>query len=229
MSNCSSCEKRGWTVEDVLLRVAGSAVVLSVALDALATTVTVSGGAGPLTRRVAELLWRGFLRMHRSSVPSLLQRAGPVLLVTTVLVWVLLLWLGWTLVMLTAGVVDATTREPAGVADVVYYTGFTIFTLGVGDFVATTSATRVLTAAASFTGVFVITLAITYLISVVAAVVARRALAVQIGTLGSHPAAMVTGGWDGQEFSSAFVQRLVNVTKDLATGAEQHLAYPVLH
>ncbi|WP_298458468.1 potassium channel family protein [uncultured Cellulomonas sp.] len=218
-------------MDDVLVGVLGAALVLLVLVDALTTTVTVGGGAGLLTRRVTGVLWRVLLRVHRrDSDSSVLAAAGAVLLIVTVLVWVALLWAGWALVLLSSdSVVNSTTRAPAGVADVVYYAGFTVFTLGVGDFVATTSVTRVLTAAASFTGLFVITLAITYLISVVSAVVARRALAVQIATLGSDPVDMVTGGWDGDQFSSAFVQRLVNLTGALATSAEQHLAYPVLH
>ena len=224
--------ERNRYVTDVMLRLVGAALVVLVLVDALATTVTVSGGAGPLTRRLTGALWRGLLRLHRrDSQSSPLVLAGPLLLIVTVLTWVALLWAGWTLLMFAGepGVVDATTREPAGFADVVYYAGFTVFTLGVGDFVATTSTARVLTAVASFTGLFVITLAITYLISVVSAVVSRRALAVQIGTLGSDPVDMVIGGWDGGQFSSAFVQRLVNLTGELARSAEQHLAYPVLH
>lgn len=201
-------------------------------VDALATTLSVGAGVGPLTRRVSGVLWRGLLRLHqRDSEGSLLRFGGAGLLIVTVLVWVLLLWAGWSLVFLGSGgaVVNSATRAPAGPLDVVYFAGFTVFTLGVGDFVASTPTWRVLTALASFTGLFLVTLAITYLLAVVSAVVNRRALAVHIHALGPSADAMVARGWTGRTFSSAFVQQLVALSGELSTVAEQHLAYPVLH
>ena len=210
----------------------GCLLIVGVFFDALATTLAVSEGAGPVTRRVTGLVWSGLLRLHRQdSNSTLLAVAGPALLVGTVLGWVIGLWAGWTLVFLAGspGIVDASTRAAADLPDVVYYAGFTVFTLGVGDFVATSELYRVLTAVASFTGLFLITLAITYLISVVSAVVTRRSLAVQISALGASPVDIVLAGWDGDSFSSGYEQHLVGLTSELATTAEQHLAYPVLH
>lgn len=210
----------------------GLVLVVVVFVDALTTTLSVSHGAGAMTRRITGLAWKGMLRLHRQdSGSALLGTAGPLLLVGTVLLWVALLWAGWTLVLLSGspGVVQSSTGAAAGPADVIYYAGFTVFTLGVGDFVATSPVTRVATAVASFTGLFLITLAITYLLSVVSAVVTRRAIAVQIGALGSSPGEIVAAGWDGHAFSSAWEQHLVDLTGQLATSAEQHLAYPVLH
>lgn len=217
---------------DLIVLVAGALLVALVFFDAFATTLAVGAGAGPLTRRLVGPAWRALLRLHRTdSHSALLRVAGPVLLITTVLVWVALLWAGWSLVLLAGdgSVVDATTRAPAGTADVIYYAGFTVFTLGVGDFVATTSTWRVVTSGASFSGLFLITLAITYLISVVSAVVARRAVAIRINALGGSASEIVGRGWAGDSFSSAFVQQLVALSGELATTAEQHLAYPVLH
>ena len=217
---------------DLIVLIAGALLVALVFIDALATTLAVGAGAGPLTRRLVGPAWRGLLRLHQPGNPSALLRiAGPVLLVTTVLVWVALLWAGWSLVLLAGegAVVNATTRAPAGSADVIYYAGFTVFTLGVGDFVASTSTWRLVTSGASFTGLFLITLAITYLISVISAVVARRAVAIRINALGGSASEIVARGWAGDSFSSAFVQQLVALTGELATTAEQHLAYPVLH
>jgi len=217
---------------DLLALFAGAAIIVLVFLDALATTLLVGAGAGPLTRRVAGLAWRGLLRLHRRDSESVMLSAAPVvLLIGTVLSWVAGLWGGWVLVLLGGDdvVLDSTTRAPAATVDLVYYVGFTVFTLGVGDFVASTSTWRVTTSVASFTGLFLITLAITYLISVVSAVVARRALAIRINALGGTASEIVAHGWTGEGFSSAFVQQLVALTGQLAATAEQHLAYPVLH
>ncbi|MGY1708737.1 potassium channel family protein [Geodermatophilus sp. SYSU D00758] len=215
------------------LLLAGGAVLLLLGLaDVVATTLAVGTGGGPLTRRLLGRTWRGLLRLHRRGRGSRwLSWAGPGLLLMTALVWVGLLWGGWSLVFLASSgaVVDADTGAPAGVADVVYYAGFTVFTLGTGDVVAATPAWRITTAVASFTGLFSVTLAITYLVSVLSAVVARRALAVQVHALGEDAAGVLVQGWTGRDFSQAFVQQLVSLGGALASVAEQHLAYPVLH
>jgi hypothetical protein len=131
-------------------------------------------------------------------------------LIATVLTWVLGLWAGWSLVFGGSGsIVEATSRRPAGASDVVYYAGFTIFTLGTGDFVAADPGWRITTAIASFSGLFLITLAITYLISIVSALVNRRALAVQILGLGTSPGDIVANGWSSDRFGNMFQQQLV--------------------
>lgn len=216
---------------DVILVVLGALAVAAVFLDAFLTTLSVSAGAGPLTTRVLALAWRGLLRVHRQdSESSPLIWAGSALLISTVLSWVTLLWAGWALIFAgSRAIVDATTQAPAGTADVIYYTGFTVFTLGTGDFVADEPSWRVVTAVASFTGLFLITLAITYLISVVSAVVQRRALAVQVHALGSTGPDIVRRGWTGTQFGDMFQQQLVGLLPTVVISAEQQLAYPVLH
>lgn len=171
------------------------------------------------------------LRLHtRASDGGLLRLGGTALLVTTVVTWVLLLWASWSLLFWGGGsIVDSSTQLSAGFADVVYYAGFTIFTLGVGDFEETTPGWRLATAVAGFEGLFLVTLSITYLLSVVSAVVARRALAAQVTALGDTASLIVARAWDGTSFSSAFEQQLVGLSGSLASVAEQHLVYPVLH
>lgn len=104
-----------------------------------------------------------------------------------------------------------------------------MFTLGVGDFVATSEAWRLATAVASFSGLFLVTLAITYLISVVSAVVARPALAVDVRGLGESAAEMAVIGWADQQFTSTYLQQLMALSSEVATTSEQHLAYPISH
>lgn len=217
---------------NVALLVLGLAMLLTVVTDALATTLTVRAGAGPLTQRLTASMWRVLLRLHRRDrESSLLGLAGPALLMVTVLVWVGLLWAGWTLVFLSGDrlVIESGTGVAANTAQVVYYVAFTIFTLGVGDYVPAGDGWRVATSVATFSGLFLVTLAITYLVSVVSAVVQRRALAVQVHALGSAAGVIVARGWNGEAFSSAFLQQLTALTGQLATIGEQHLAYPVLH
>lgn len=216
---------------DLALIVAGGLLVVGVFVEAFMTTLTVSAGAGPLTSKVLAACWRVLLRGRRiRGGRRLISAGGASLLVVTVLVWVLWLWLGWALVFAASGAIEHTrTSAPAGVGDLVYFTGMTIFTLGTGDFVAATSGWRIVTAAASFSGLFLVTLTITYLISVVAAVVARRAMAIQVRALGESSSRIVVNGWDAGRFTPMFQQQLIGLTSVVATSAEQHLAYPVLH
>ncbi|SDX90416.1 Ion channel [Modestobacter sp. DSM 44400] len=214
----------------VARELAGVALVVLVLADVLATTLTLGEGSGPLTRRFLGRAWRVMLHLHghrRSS--RLLTNAGSLLLATTVLIWVVVFWAGWWLVFLGGGAIhQASTGAPASVFDVAYYAGFSVSTLGVGDFVADAPTWRLLTSVASFSGLVVITLAITYLLSVVSAVVSRRALATRIHALGDSAGDIVARGWDGENFSPLFVQQLLNLPQELAAVAEQHLAYPVL-
>ncbi|MGY1608445.1 ion channel [Geodermatophilus sp. SYSU D00700] len=211
--------------------VGGAVLVLIVLLDVLSTTLTLGRGAGPVTRRLLRWLWRSVLQLRPTTSRSrLLANAGPALLVLTVGIWVLLTWVGWWLVFLGSGSIEkADSGSPAGGWDVAYYAGFAVFTLGVGDVVAGSPGWRVLTNVASFGGLALVTLAITYLLSVISAVVTRRALATQIRALGPTAAEMVLAGWTGRSFSPAFTQYLIGLAAPLATVVQQHFAYPVLH
>jgi hypothetical protein len=216
----------------VLAITVGTVLVLGAFYDALTTTLLVGAGAGPVTRRVTGLLWRAALRSHGERRRSaLLGAGGSTVLLTAVLVWVLMLWLGWSLILLSGhpAVIDAKTGASADPSAVIYYAGFTLFTLGVGDYIAAGSPWRILTAVAGFSGLFLITMAITYLISVISAVVNRRAVAAHVQALGSRADDIVRQGWTGHDFSAAFVQHLVALTALLSTVGEQHLVYPVLH
>ena len=112
-------------MSQTLLVLAGALIVALVFVDAFATTLKVSGGAGPLTTRILGGPWRVALRLHRRDRTfGLLRFAGPVLLILTVLTWVAALWAGWTLLFLgSESVVTAQKGRPAGIADVVYFSG----------------------------------------------------------------------------------------------------------
>jgi hypothetical protein len=215
----------------IVLTALGVFVVGVVYIDALTTTLAPQAGAGPVTRRLTGLVWRSVLRFQRSTGARVVtRRAGPVILVGTVMHWVVLLWLGWSLIFLghENSVRNTATGETAGGTDVVYFVGFNLFTLGVGDFVATSPGWRLAAVVASFSGLFLITLSITYLLSVVSAVVARRALAAQIGSIGRSPEDIVSRAWDGRRFTDASIQQLAVLASPLALTTEHHLAFPVL-
>lgn len=216
----------------VLLVVLGLLLVAVSVVDAVLTTIAVSAGGGPLTKLVSRLVWAVAQRTSRGTRPSpLRRRSGVLVVIATLLLWVLLQVAGWLVVFTSssAAVVDATTSTPASVGERLYYVGFVIFTLGVGDFVAGGAVWQLFTVLATFLGLFQITLAVTYFLSVVSAAVDRHSLASSVSALGLTAEEIVGVGWEGDAFSAAFVQHLVQLSTQVATLAEQHLAYPVLH
>jgi hypothetical protein len=216
----------------VLLIVLGVSLIAFTLFDALWTTIA-PHGAGPLSKRIARGWWTASLWLHRrrtGGAHGLLAFAGPALLVVAFLVWVGLLWAGWTLLFSAepGAVVASSSNEPADLAGRVYYVGFVLFTLGTGDYVPVGGTWEVLSAVASLSGLFVVTLAITYVLSVVSAVAAKRRLAGSIHSLGETPADLVWRAWDGSGFAG-LDQHLPSLGSELEYHDQRHAAYPVVH
>ncbi|WFE39520.1 potassium channel family protein [Micromonospora sp. WMMD998] len=216
----------------MLLVVVGTLAVAAVVVDTTLTTLSLTGGAGPLTGRLGQGMWRVLCRLagkgprrHR-----VLRWTGPLVLLTTFLAWIAGLWLGWFLVFTAYpdAVLDPLNR-PAGAWSRLYFAGFSIFTLGVGDYVPGTTVAQICTSLAVLSGLFLVTLGITYLMQVVAAVVDKRTIAGHIAALGDDPVDILRRAWTGQRFSSMFEQHLTSLTPEVVRTGERHLAFPVLH
>jgi len=213
----------------LVLAAVGVLIVGFAVADQLWTTLAVGNGAGPMTARVVGGLWRMALRHHDQRRHGFLARVGVPIVMLTVVLWALLLWLGWSLVFSATdtGLVVSATMAPASVADQVYFAGYTIMTLGNGGYKPTGTFFQLATDTASATGFFVVTLSITYLVPVVSAVVQRRQLASQISGLGFTPGRIVTQAWSGGGFPTLPLQ-FVSLSSIISTVAQQHQAYPVL-
>lgn len=214
-----------------LLAAAGMALVIAGAVEALWTTLWVDGRAGPLTGRFAVAMDRlGWRRAWRGR-HRLASLRAPVILVSSVLLWVALLWAGWVVVFSAQAdsVRHTHTGAPADLMARIYFVGYTFFTLGNGDFSPGESgAWRIAAVATSFSGLFVVTLAVTYLLAVLEAIVRKRSFASQVMALGRSGEEVVCNAWDGRGFPSLDLQ-LVSVIEQLNVLTEQHQAYPVLH
>jgi hypothetical protein len=214
---------------NVAFLAAGTVLLVLVVVDVLWTTVWVAGGAGPLTSRAMSATWR-LLRSAGSRHSKLLTLSGPVVLVTTLTAWILLLWVGWTLVFASAerAVVSTASGRPVTWVDRVYFTGYTVFTLGIGDFVPRGGPWQVATVVASATGLLFVTLAVTYVLSVLGAVTQKRAFASSVSGLGASGVEILERSWDGDCFRGVEVP-LVSLADQLTTLTSNHKAYPVLH
>lgn len=211
-----------------LIFVLGILLVLVTLMDIIWTSIWVGGGAGPVTRAVANFGW-GLIKLIGQQRHRVMALAGPTVVTLTVLAWLLLLWTGWFLIFSAKGssVLTTATKMIADTSDRVYFVGYTLFTLGNGDFSPNGDAWQIATAVASASGLFTATLAITYLISVVSAAVSGRAFAAEVDGLGSTPADVVSAGWDGTRYGDLALP-LQSLGSQLTKLSQQYLAYPVL-
>lgn len=212
-----------------LAAVAGVALLAFATYDALRTTVAPTGGAGPLTRQLSRVVWGLAHRVVSGPRASILTTVGTLVLLVSIAAWVLLLWAGWTLVFSADhDAIVRTSGEPAGVWDLVYFTGFTLFTLGVGDLFPVSPLWQVLTPVATLHGLFLLTLSITYLVPVMSAAVDRRSQAANLWAMGGNAASIVSGGWHLGSFE-ALDRALQSLAVDLMRTAERHPTYPALN
>lgn len=162
--------------------------------------------------------------------PTVLTVAGVLIVLFVLLSWIVLVLGGWLLIFSSAdgAVRAASTAAPGDLADRIYFTGYTVFTLGLGDYVPGDGIWQLTTVLATGSGLIVVTLSITYLVPVASAVVQRRQFASQIAGLGRSGPDIVLRGWNGTDFGS-LGQNLSMLTPLLHTVRLQHLTYPVLH
>jgi len=211
----------------IILGLIGIVLILGTVYDALWTTLRLTGG-GPLASRVTNGLWRLSLRLIRSH--EKLALAGFFIVLFTVGLWVLLIWIGWTLVfdMSSRAVLLSATDRPADFWERAYFAGSTIITIGNGEYHPGGTGWRLLTAVAAANGFSLVSLTITYLLPIVMAELERRRLAVYITALGRTPHEILTRAWNGKDFGG-LPGHLVALTMPFMEVGQGHLAYPVLH
>jgi hypothetical protein len=189
-----------------------------------------SSGAGPLSGRLAKLMWRLYLRLHQRGSRrshSMLRAAGPVIMFTIILSWVAVLIIAWALIF----VPDAFAK-PSAVSfwDRLVFSSKAILGRG-GNSPALKASNTVWEFARGFaglSGVTMVTLALAYILPIRSAVVQKRKLALTISTLGDTRRAMMqlkAGVPEGDSFEL----HLIALVPMVALTVENHRAYPILH
>jgi hypothetical protein len=149
---------------DVLLVIAGAAIVASVGWD-IALTLLHPAARGPLSDRANRLAW--LLVRATSRTRRTLSYAGPLAIAANMLMWVLGLWLGFALVY-------ASEFE---FADALYKSGEALTTVGFGDVGFEPEWLRYVAVFEAAGGFGAFTAAIAYVLSVYPLVTAIRASA----------------------------------------------------
>lgn len=207
----------------------GIAIVIVSIIDFIWTTLWVDGGAGPLTDKLSSFTWT-VMRKVSNDHAKMLSLAGPLILSLTLLMWIALLWIGWTFIFSGSetSLINTTTKVFASFPERLYYAGYLIFTLGNGDFAPNGSNWQIVTVVATGSGMLFITLGVTYLLSVLSAVTDKRSFATSVSVLGQTSAEIVESAWNGKDFTNIDLL-LQTFSAQLSTITAQHNAYPVLH
>lgn len=208
----------------------GLAAVL-VGLFDMMSTILAPRGAGLVADRVSTGLWRIFLFLARKDGKNkLLRLAGPVLLLVIVLIWILLLWVGNTLMVYSdseALTLLNTEVFVEGFAEKMYFIAYVLSSMGNGDYSPAGEWWMLYTGLISYTGVVFISLGISFLIPVIEATVLMRQVALRIHALGRSPEGILT------KYAPNRYGALFKVLDDLQPSilklAQYHLAYPIIH
>ncbi len=214
---------------DPLFLLLGVGILVSVIVDLLWTTLWVDGGSGPLSSRLTTGLWRGLRRVSDDGSQAL-SLAGPLILVATLVLWIGLLWIGWTLLFAggQTALVSAHTGEPADWTGYLYYVAYTMFTNGNGDYTPTAGTWEIASALTTATGMAFVTLAVSYVLAVLGAVSQKRSFASDVTGLGERPETFVATSWSDDDFRGLELP-LESIADDLSVLADQHKSYPILH
>lgn len=210
--------------------IVGIAVIILTIVDLIWTTLWVDGGAGPLSKRLAEMIWKTFTKLGKRK-NGLYDFVGPITLVSTLLSWSVLIWVGFALFFSGDPTSISNSSNPSAPIlwyERFYFTGFSLFTLGVGDYTPKAGFWQIVTTLNSAVGILFLTLCASYIISVIDAVVQKRSLATSISSLGSSSTEVIENIWNGQDFHDIDLV-LVDVSSKISFLTQQHHAYPLLH
>lgn len=220
-----------------LVQAIGTGLVLLALADIFLTVLYPRSGKGVISTRLSKGMWQLFRFIARASFwdrNRLLSYCGPILLVTIVLVWILLLIIGFACIFWPAlgfGIQTSQGETQTDFGTALYYSGYMFTTLGVGNLVPETTAYRLLAILEAAVGFSTFTLTLTYFLSVYSALTRRNAFALSLqyrSASQANAAEMLARLGAHGDFSGAR-QEIANIATELLNLLELHHSYPVLH
>ncbi len=208
----------------------GAGLIVLVAVDGFMTILLLSGG-GFLTKFWMSRVWAAALKVHQKwPIHGFLQVLGPLMTILTVILWYILILVGWSLIFISGSnsVMVNTDSLPTDMLQRFYFTGTTLSGVGYGDLVPTRPPWTILANVAAFTTTFIITTSLSYLLPVVSAALARKQLAERIHAIGKSAPEIIENSWT-EENGEIMNDYWMEVMNSLGEHANKHLVYPVLH
>lgn len=208
----------------------GFVLIWLVVIDVVATNTT-KIGEGILTKWWQQKVCRLFCAVY-NVVPnrSILVWSGAFIVLGMVLIWILLLWIGWVAIFCgsPSAIISSNTQQPADFWARVYFAGFSISGLGTGDFIPQGSFWQVLTAIASLNGLLLTSLIIGFIVPIAQAEAHRRRVALTIFYTGQKVEDLLLHTWDCDR--QTVLNSLINdLASDLIELDQKHASFPVLH
>lgn len=210
----------------VILSILSAALVVLALWDVFITGFSSSSAWRWRTR----LLWRGLLAVHNHRpIHKPLSLAGPLMLLIGIVIWYLLLYLGFFLAVAVypPAVLDSSSGGNVNQLQRLYFVGTTISGLGYGDLVPGGFPWTVASAMATLVATIVITTSLSYVLAVLAASIERRSLAQGIFGLGDSTVEIVQRSRLGDP-QAMLRTHVISLAGQMDRLAFKHLAYPVL-
>lgn len=213
---------------DILRIALGAGLVLLALVEIVTTTISVSGVQGPLTSRLNALIWRGLRWVSdRDDLQPVLYVSGPLMILLTFLLWVLLAVAGWGVLFSAEGAVEARGDASLTPWDPFFYAAGQILGLGGSAVSSADTGWKVLEQVLALNGVALLSLGLAWIIPVVGAVVRQRQLATRMYLLGDTPADVVRRAGDGRDLGDLHLY-LNAVADGLTDLSHRQFAFPVV-
>lgn len=205
----------------------GLMLLILVVIDIVWTTIWVEGGAGPVSRLIMKGHYQWIQFVHERWA-KLAKISGPLMLITILTTWILLLWLAWCLILYAIpGGITSRGDTVTNLLDYFFHTGNILFTLGSGDYVVNSQLIKGLDGVIAGMGMMFLTLGVSFTIGVVEGVVMGRSLAMSIRSLVPESKYLVKKAWTGEGFHSLGTL-LMPLSSQISELAYRLQAYPLL-
>ena len=208
----------------------GISIIILVTIDVVATNTT-QIGEGTLTKwwqqAICYLSFRGYKHWRNRSV---LVWSGALIVLGMVLIWILLLWVGWIAIFCSGenAIINSDDGQSADFWARVYFAGFSISGLGTGDYIPHGAYWQVLTAVASLNGLLLTSLIIGFVIPIAQAEAHRRRIALTIFYTGKTVRELLLNTWNPSR-QTILEQLLNDLISELIQLDQKHASFPVLH
>ena len=213
----------------MFIAVLGTVLILTVTIDAFYTVFSNRGG-GWLTNVWTSTIWKALLAIHRRfRTHRLLSVSGPGLLLSIVVLWYLMLVVGWACVFgsTDTSVINSDKQLITNFEDKLFFVSVTLSTLGYGNMVPNGPPWTFWGNATAFSGTVLLTASLSYVLAVLQASIERRQLATMINSIGATSEKFIARTWCTPR-SQVLNSQLLSIANQIDNHAHKHVNYPIL-